>query len=151
MSRILGQHIASGGHREVYEHVLCPGLVVKVGGFPSNPLANWHEATIWQLVDTHQLPERERLAPVVGLSADFQYLVQIRVMTDHPHSDDECVRLMPDWFRDVHSGNCGLYNGRLVLFDYGFRDMFSQLRKHLGVNIEEPKERTYARNGPGAA
>jgi hypothetical protein len=112
---LCGDLIARGAHRKVFTCKLRDDLVVKVEDDENRRFANVLETEFWH---NHQYyePVAKWLAPVVMLSPDGRLLLQKRC--DVPSSDFKWPEKVPAFLTDLKVGNFGLFNGRLVCFDY---------------------------------
>lgn len=114
---MLGDYIGGGEHRAVYESSWQPQeFVIKVER-PSDKAAfcNVIEHHVWNHLC--ESPYADFLAPCCGISRQGSILVQKRAQPIQPH---DIPKVVPHFFSDVHDRNWGLYEGRPVLFDYGF-------------------------------
>lgn len=115
----LGDYLGEGFRRIVYAHKDDPELVIK---FLKN-IEDDHnriEFENWQILkDT----EKGRwLTPCVSLSEDGRFLIQKRVkVTDEaPENVPDWIQILGDWsFGGNKSKHWGIYEGRIVLIDYG--------------------------------
>lgn len=123
----LGDYLGEGFRRITYSHVDDPTVVIK---FLKN-LKDDHnriEFENWQ-----KLKNTERgkwLAPCVSLSDDGRYLIQrrVEVLDEMP---EELV--VPDWIKVLgdysfggnKSKHWGKYEGRVVLIDYGDKELWN--------------------------
>lgn len=113
---MLGEYLGGGEHRAVYETGTTGELVCKVER-PSAKAAfcNVTEWNVW-----NHLAESDAgnwLAPCCSISRQGSFLIQMRCK---PITPDKIPTRVPWFFSDVHEKNWGLYQGRPVLFDYGF-------------------------------
>lgn len=109
---LCGDLIGEGCHRKVFACKVDPGLVVKV---ETNTLefANVNEYQLWQnYCDTDC---GKWLAPCVQLSPYGRILLQRHC---DPVRKDELPEKMPAFLTDHKLENFGMYEGRLVCFDY---------------------------------
>lgn len=107
-----GRRIGSGVYRTVYECAIDPTLVVKVET-QAHSFCNIAEYEFW----THyqDAPAGKWLAPCTHLSPCGGILLQKRV---EPLRDRELPDRLPSFMTDIHRGNFGLFEKRIVCCDY---------------------------------
>jgi hypothetical protein len=114
---MLGEYLGGGRHRAVYESSWQPSeFVIKVER-PSDQAAfcNVIEHKVWNYLC--ESPYAHWLAPCCGISRQGSILIQKRCEWIDPK---DIPSVVPHFFSDCHDRNWGLYEGRPVLFDYGF-------------------------------
>ncbi len=113
---MLGDYLGGGEHRAVYALGSGDANVLKVER-PSDhkEFCNMVEWQVWShLCDSEA---GKWLAPCCDISRQGTFLVQRRC---EPLAPDKIPARIPWFCTDVHEGNWGLFEGRPVLFDYGF-------------------------------
>lgn len=119
------EKLGQGCSREVYVHPFDPSKVIKAPRNDGGVADNEDEYAVW-LEAGPQL--RKSLAPVVELTDDG-YLVMERVQMIHNmpllscklaqiRSERDALELPPELHWDVHPGNYGVLDGRVVMHDY---------------------------------
>lgn len=113
----LGERLAGGAYRDVYAAKNDPSLVVKVWKY--EPECRHHEnrreALAWEYLRKCPVKSKNFL-PIVGHTADYKQVVLPRCTARAymPHS----LKVPPKW-DDLHCGNVGIYENRMVILDYG--------------------------------
>ncbi len=125
---LCGDLIARGCHRKVFVCNLRDDLVVKVENDHARRFANILEMEFW---NDHQFyePVAKWLAPIIMLSPDGRILLQKRC--DPIPATYEKPDKMPAFLTDIKVANFGIFEGRLVCFDYALtiRNASARLRK----------------------
>lgn len=125
----LGKLIAKGCTRWVYAHLQDPSLVIKV----HKPNRKFFNALEWQIWNRYKDEEFGKyLCPCVEFPHS-DYLIMARC--NPVHAEDtmykDLVRKLQGYkLEDLKPANCGVYQGRCVLLDYGHKS-FTQLRNNL--------------------
>jgi len=117
---IFGEKIGEGMSRKVYEYS-CPltgavdrAVIKYEGRFVNGHFQNVAEWEIWQWV--RGTPMQKWFAPCYSISPCGLYLIQARV---EPLRKAEWPRRLPAFLCDLKPENFGMYQGRLVVCDYG--------------------------------
>jgi hypothetical protein len=115
---MLGKCLGRGVYRDVYEMPSDPkNWVYKVERFNDgryfNNVVEWR---LWEEIAGHDAAAW--LAPCRTISRNGNILVQARTKPLKKLPD-----LVPDFLRDTHLGNFGLYKGRVVCHDYSFNQI----------------------------
>lgn len=112
---ILGAHLGSGVDRDVYVFYPDTSKVVKVQR-GHNAHQNFLE---WEAYNTLYGTKKEPwLAPCFNISECGYLLIQARV---EPIPVDMLPSSLPEFMHeDLHHSNVGLYEGRVVMCDYGY-------------------------------
>lgn len=116
MSLFLGARLGAGVAREVYEYGPAPGAyVVKVETDIED--RDFQCIAEWELWNNAPAALRKWLAPCIALSPCGRALMQARC---EPCPIRKVPMKVPTILEaDAHPGNFGLYQGRVVLLDYG--------------------------------
>jgi hypothetical protein len=112
-----GEYLGGGKHRAVYASPWKPDeFVIKVER-PSSEAAfcNVIEYKVWSYLC--ETPYAAWLAPCCAISRQGSFLTQKRCEW---LPEAEIPTVVPHFFCDCHANNWGRYEGRPVLFDYGF-------------------------------
>ena len=111
----LGDFIASGKYRTVFDWDLKPNTIVKYC-HSENCQPNWTEYAIWQAVkDTKN---SKWFCPVIDISPCGRFLLMKKAKA--LKSTDRLPKKLPNFFSDIHTGNFGWIGKQLVCFDYQF-------------------------------
>ena len=112
-SLVLGPKLGEGSARKVYLCRMNPEYVVKVemGGCSFQNVAEWD---IWNWVRGGSL--EKWFAPCEMISTCGSILVQRRT---EPVRSAELPKRVPEFLTDLKVENFGMFNGRIVCFDYG--------------------------------
>lgn len=110
-SLFIGDKIGSGMYRDVYECRPNSSLVVKVE--KEHTFCNVREWTTWS--DLESSKWADWLAPCICISNNGKFLLQSRAdgILNKTLPDK-----IPDFLDDTHSANWGVFEKRLVCFDY---------------------------------
>ena len=115
----LGDYLGEGFRRLVYKHKDNDDLVIK---FLKN-LEDDHNRLEYQ--NWQNLKDTDKgiwLTPCISLSEDSRFLVQkrVQVLDEAPENVPEWIKILGDWsFGGNKSKHWGIYEGRIVLMDYG--------------------------------
>lgn len=117
--KYLGEKIGEGYTRTVYAHLQDPSLVVKVHKPGARRRNNALEWQIWNRYKDEKFSKY--LCPCVAFPHP-DYLIMTRC--DSVHVDDavykDLIHKMQDLgLEDLKAKNCGLYQRRCVIIDYG--------------------------------
>lgn len=108
----VGEQIASGTFRDVYECPLLPDCVVKIED-KAQSFHNIAEWEVWNLVkDTRWA---RWFAPCRTISSAGAVLIQARTQPAKAFPKN-----IPNFFADLKLENFGLLDGRFVCHDYGY-------------------------------
>jgi len=119
----VGIQIGSGAYRRVYECKREKDKVVKVE-HTGRDFCNIQEWQVWQ--EVKDTPISHWFAPCHEIDCMGAVLLQSRTKPfDHKDEfEKEVAKLpggkLPGFFDDIHYGNFGMLNGRIVCHDYGF-------------------------------
>lgn len=113
LALILGDPLAEGMDRVVFEHRQDPSLVVKIETRDGDLFQNVIEWVTWN--DLRETRFAKYLAPCHAISPNGRALVMTRV---EPLEEGRQVRL-PSFLTDLKVCNYGLLEGRVVACDYG--------------------------------
>ena len=111
----LGDFINSGQSRIVFEWKFRPNTVIKFCK-ADDCQSNWTEYAIWESVkDTKNA---KWFCPVIDISPCGRFLLmeKARAITN----EDKLPKKLPNFFTDIHTGNFGYIDDRLVCIDYQF-------------------------------
>lgn len=111
----LGDFINRGQSRIVFEWSFRPNTVVKFCS-ADDCQSNWTEYAIWESVkDTKNA---KWFCPVIDISPCGRFLLmeKARAITN----EDKLPKKLPNFFTDIHTGNFGYIDDRLVCIDYQF-------------------------------
>lgn len=125
---LCGALIGRGIHRRVFECQLRDDLVVKVEDDEPRRFANVLEFEFWQ-DHQHHKPVAKWLAPVIFMSPDGRVILQKRCAPLPVNY--EMPRKIPGFLTDTKLSNFGMFDGRLVCFDYALtiRNASAKLKK----------------------
>lgn len=130
----VGKRIGKGAYRHVYRLNGGDGkdCVLKVE-WCDREFCNMTEWKVWNAVkDT---PLEHWFAPCVSIDLMGVALVQkkTKVFEDqdefHAYVEKHCNGTLPSFFDDIHFGNFGIFEGRLVCHDYGFNHFLDEAVK----------------------
>ena len=111
---LVGRHIGSGIHRDVYEYALDHTKVIKI---ERKHFYNIYEYEFWcQISENKEI--RKWFAPIHWISNFGTILIQSK--TTPLHFDQVSKLKVPDFLTDVKMDNFGWFEGRLVCHDYAF-------------------------------
>lgn len=110
---LVGDRIAIGQYRDVYEHATDSGLVVKLED-QQRCFCNVYEHQVWEHVRGTDLAKW--FAPVIRISAAGTVLTMRRTT---PIRREELPSQVPVFFTDLKLENWGLLDGQPVCHDYG--------------------------------
>lgn len=119
----VGRKIGSGSYRNVYALNLDHTKVVKVE-HSGRQFCNIHEWQVW--LEVKDTPISHWFAPCHGIDVMGIALLQSRTkpFDSAAEFEAEVAKLpggkLPPFLDDIHYGNFGMLNGRLVCHDYGF-------------------------------
>lgn len=117
---IIGEHIGSGIHRDVYAWELDPKVVCKLEG-GAGSFANIREYDVWQEVKNTKFARW--FAPVLAISSAGCLLLQARTT---PVDIKRLPKKVPAFFTDLKASNWGRYKGRIVCHDYGLHMLLTK-------------------------
>lgn len=145
----IGKRIGKGAYRHVYEMEGIDGpRVIKVE-YCGKEFCNMTEWKVWKAVE--HTPHAEWFAPCIDIDLMGVALIQKRTKPFdsreefNAHVDKYHGGKLPAFFDDVHYGNFGTLDGRLVCHDYGFNHFLDEAAKmEWGdlVNITRPSRDT---------
>lgn len=110
---MLGDKIAEGSFRAVFEFDFIPNTVIKVAG---DTEANTNEFNTWAAIA--KTPHAKWFAPCLFLSPCGHFLVQRKVRPIKP--GDKLPKTMPRAFTDFKKENYGWLGKQFVCHDYQF-------------------------------
>lgn len=118
----VGKRIGRGASRHVYELMMDKTRVLKVEhtGYSFHNVAEWK---VWQEVKDYTIGLW--FAPCYDIDSLGNVLVQARTV---PFESEEafhaaCGGKVPSCFDDIHYGNWGMFEGRVVCHDYGYNHL----------------------------
>ena len=111
----LGDFIASGKYRMVFDWSLKPNTVVKFCD-SEDCQPNWTEYAIWDAVKGTKY--EKWFCPVVGISPCGRFLLMKKAKPIK--ESDKLPKKIPNFFTDIHTGNFGWIGKNLVCTDYQF-------------------------------
>ena len=119
----VGKIIGSGRDRNVHQHKICPGWVIKI---PKNEKAkhqNVNEIMVWHFLKDK--PDGRWLTPIIDHCPNSEWIIMEKVgRADHNFPRKN----LPNWFADYHTKhNWGIFEERYVLCDYGFDQIARKL------------------------
>lgn len=125
----VGDKLGSGSFRNVYAMIGDKSKVIKVE-YSGRDFCNVHEMAVWKKVEA--TPIEHWFAPchqidLVGIS-----MIQSRTVPFECEADFIAAvkatptKKIPGFFDDVHFGNFGMLEGRIVCHDYGFTHFLEQ-------------------------
>ena len=122
---VLGKHLGSGAFRDVYECRLDDSIVIKIA---KDHEGAFHNAKEWEYYwDISGIKGVGKwLCPVVMISNDNRILVMKRA---YPVRKSEMPKSIPKFCTDIKIDNFGLYDGRVVMVDYGYIDFDVSTKK----------------------
>lgn len=121
----LGEYLGEGFRRIAYNHKDDDGLVIK---FLKN-LDDDHnriEFENWEMLKNTE--KGKWLVPCISLSDDGRFLVQkkVQVLDEAPENIPEWITVLGDYsFGGNKSKHWGVYEGRIVLIDYGDKKLWN--------------------------
>lgn len=123
--KLKGRRLGSGATRTAYVYGKEKNnLVVKVANGFHGVEANWKEYLIYNWMQSSR--KLERLPKVHDISSCGRYLVVERIEM-LPECSDVIFAgqsVFPRWVSDLHIGNVGKRNGRLVVVDFANEDLY---------------------------
>jgi len=137
LTLFVGKCIGSGASREVYAVVHDETLVVKVET-TARTFHNQTEWLIWQ--EMKEWPISDWFAPCTEIDAYGNVLIQRRT---EPFKCDKEFKaaltrtrggVIPRVFQDIHYGNFGMLDGRVVCHDYGYHGFYEQIAKEMSID-----------------
>ena len=111
----LGDYIASGMSRMVFEWSMRPNTVVKFCS-ADDCEPNWNEYAVWQAVKDTKAAKW--FCPVIDISPCGRFLLMEKAQ--HIEPGQKLPKKLPNIFTDIHTGNWGWINGQFVCIDYQF-------------------------------
>jgi hypothetical protein len=125
---LIGDQLGSGAYRRVYELKRDDTLVAKIEYY-GKEFCNIVEMGVWR--EVRETPIEKWFAPCEAIDSLGLVLFQRRTQpfASRQAFDAEVLRqstTLPDFFDDVHWGNFGMLEGRLVCHDYGFNHFIKQ-------------------------
>lgn len=135
----LGKRLGKGAFRNVYPVRADDTLVCKVE-YVGYEFANIIEWKVWNAVSG--TPIEDWFAPCLAIDPLGQALIQERTV---PFETDRAFKAaieatrdgkLPAFFDDVHFGNFGMLEGRLVCHDYGFNHFLTEAVKFEWRNLD---------------
>lgn len=115
----LGDYLGEGFRRITYNHIDDESLVIK---FLKN-IKDDHNRIEFENWENMKNTERGKwLAPCISLSEDNRFLIQkkVKVLDEAPENIPEWIKVLGDYeFGGNKSKHWGIYEGRIVLIDYG--------------------------------
>lgn len=142
---LVGKMIGSGAYRRVYEFPADPTIVIKVE-HAGREFCNIHEWQVWE--EVKDTPIGEWFAPCVRIDAYGLALIQRRTKGFDSEAEFKAAVAqmpggkLPPFFEDVHYGNFGMLEGRVVCHDYGFTKF---IRDGVKVGWKEEQRKAEAR------
>lgn len=119
----LGDYLGEGFRRIVYEHKDDDSLVIK---FLKNLKDDHNKLEYQNWLNWKDTDRGLWLVPCVAISKDGRFLIQKKVqITDKiPDNVPQWIQILGDWtFGGNKSKHWGLYEGRMVLVDYGDKEL----------------------------
>lgn len=110
---LLGDSIAYGAHRHVFQHATDETLVVKLEDIARN-FYNVHEWHVWERIKG--TVHAKWFAPCVHIAPCGTILTMKKAL---PATADKLPKKIPAFFTDVKAENWGFLNGKPVCIDYG--------------------------------
>jgi hypothetical protein len=126
----IGKRIGKGAYRHVYRmNNQDSHAVIKVE-YCGSEFCNITEWKVWNAVkDT---PLEPWFAPCINIDLMGVALIQQRTKPFesekefHTYVEKHCDGKLPSFFDDIHYGNFGIYEDRLVCHDYGFNHFLDE-------------------------
>lgn len=113
----MGDYLGKGYSRSVFEHKKDKKLVVKID--INSKGSNFAEWETWKTVKGTK--HEKWFAPCMSISDNGKILIQQKCKPiEYFHT---IPKMIPAYFNDVHMKNFGIYNGRLVCFDYALNNL----------------------------
>lgn len=128
----IGEVIANGMSRTVYQHAQDPSLVIKVE-LQGDHFQNVMEWRIWN--DIKDTALSKWFVPCVDISANGIFLIQKKVDLIPL---DQFPKQIPYFFTDLKYQNYGIYNKHFVCLDYGTINIF-RLTNFSSKRMQKPK------------
>lgn len=133
---LVGECIGSGASRHTYALPHDDTLVLKVE-HSGCTFHNQMEYLIWE--EMRNWPIKDWFAPCVNIDGYGNVLIQKRTEPFDSHSDFKAALqrtrggVIPAVFDDVHWGNFGMYDGRVVCHDYGYTHFFHMMAREMSI------------------
>lgn len=125
MGVLVGDRLGGGATRTVYALKHNPELVLKLE-YADRQFCNVAEYDVWNAV---RGSANERwFAPVVDIDVWAGALIMKRTQPITEKEFDVEVKRVPEFMGDVHWGNWGRLNGKIVCHDYGYHRLMNVLR-----------------------
>ena len=121
----LGDYLGEGFRRIVYTHKDDESVVIKF----LKDLKDDHNKLEYE--NWMKLKDTDKgiwLAPCFSLSEDGRFLIQakVEVLDEAPENIPEWIKVLGDWsFGGNKSKHWGKYSGRIVLIDYGDKQLWN--------------------------
>lgn len=120
--QFVGEKLGSGVSRDVYACRMNPDLVVKIEKTEDGRMfSNFQEFDLWNEANSQHPEVAKWLAPVISLSTNGLVLVMKRTKPLK-----KMPKELPDFFNDIHDGNFGMLNGRVVCHDYAITKVLTK-------------------------
>lgn len=136
LSLFVGDKIGSGASRDVYSLLHRPDCVLKVE-FEARTFNNQTEWLVWE--EMRGWPIADWFAPCVDIDSYGNVLIQKRTKPFRCEKDFHAALtktrggVVPAVFDDVHYGNFGMLDGRVVCHDYGYHRFFEKAARDMSV------------------
>ena len=111
----VGDFIAAGEYRSVFDWSLKKGVVVKYC-HKDDCSPNWTEYSIWNAVKGTKY--EKWFCPVLEISPCGSFLLMKKARSIK--ETDKLPKKLPNFFTDIHTGNFGWIGSQLVCTDYQF-------------------------------
>ena len=131
---IVGDHIASGFYRKVYNYHPDSRCVIKLETTDSSHFHNANEWTFWN--EMKETKWAKWLAPCCSISSNGTCLIQVRTTP----LVGNMPKKIPNFMNDTKRGNWGMLEGRPVLHDYGHSEIHGIAMKQFKMIKYNPKK-----------
>jgi len=111
----LGDYIAGGSSRMVFDWKFRPNTVIKFCK-ADDCQSNWTEYAVWESVKDTKYAKW--FSPVIDISPCGRFLLMEKAK--EIKIEDKLPKKLPNFFTDIHTGNFGWIDNRLVCIDYQF-------------------------------